>query len=40
MDNKQLYEKQSNQYNSFFPIARLEGIIETISDVIMYEQIS
>ncbi len=31
-DNKQLYEKQSNQYNPFFPIVRLEDIIETISD--------
>lgn len=30
--NKQLYEKQSNQYNPFFPIVRLEDIIETISD--------
>ena len=32
MGNKQLYEKQSNQYNPFFPIVRLEDIIETISD--------
>ena len=32
MENKQLYEKQSNQYNPFFPIVRLEDIIETISD--------
>ena len=32
MGNKQLYEKQSNQYNPFFPIIRLEDIIETISD--------
>lgn len=31
-ENKQLYEKQSNQYNPFFPIVRLEDIIETISD--------
>ena len=32
MNNKQLYEKQSNQYNPFFPIVRLDDIIETISD--------
>ena len=32
MGNKQLYEKQSNQYNPFFPIVRLDDIIETISD--------
>lgn len=32
MENKQLYEKQSNQYNPFFPIVRLDDIIETISD--------
>lgn len=32
MDNKQLYEKQSNQYNPIFPLVRLEDIIETISD--------
>lgn len=30
--NKQLFEKQSNQYNPFFPIVRLDDIIETISD--------
>ena len=30
--NKQLFEKQANQYNHFFPIVRLEDIIETISD--------
>lgn len=32
MDSKQLYEKQSNQYNSFFPIVRLEDIIDKITD--------
>lgn len=30
--NKQLFEKQANQYNPFFPIVRLGDIIETISD--------
>lgn len=29
---KQLYEKQSNQYNPIFPIVRLEDIIDTIAD--------
>lgn len=32
MDSKQLYEKQSNQYNPFFPIVRLEDIIDKITD--------
>lgn len=32
MDNKQLYEKQSNQYNPFFPIVRLEDIIDKITE--------
>ena len=32
MNSKQLYEKQSNQYNPFFPIVRLEDIIDKISD--------
>lgn len=32
MDNKQLYEKQSNQYNPFFPIVRLEDIIDNITE--------
>lgn len=32
MDNKQLYEKQTNSYNPIFPMVRLEDIIETISD--------
>lgn len=31
-ENKQLYEKKDSLYNPFFPIARLEDIIETISD--------
>lgn len=30
--NKQLFEKQANQYNPFFPVVRLEDIMETISD--------
>lgn len=32
MENKQLFEKQGNGYNPFFPIVRLEDIIETITD--------
>ena len=32
MENKQLIEKQGNGYNPFFPIVRLEDIIETITD--------
>lgn len=32
MENKQLYEKQSNQFNPFFPIVKLEDIIDKISD--------
>lgn len=30
--NKQLFEKQSNSYNPFFPLVRLEDIIDTVSD--------
>ena len=32
MDNKQLYEKQSNKYNPFYPIVRLKDFIGTNSD--------
>lgn len=32
MENKQLFEKRANEYNPFFPIVRLEDIIDTISD--------
>ena len=30
--NKQLYEKRNNEYNPFFPIIKLEDIIDNISD--------
>ena len=32
MENKQLFEKQSNSYNPIYPLVRLEDIIDTISD--------
>lgn len=32
MANKQLFEKCANEYNPFFPLVRLEDIIDTISD--------
>ena len=32
MDKNQLYKKQSNEFKPFFPIVRLEDIMETIAD--------